>query len=608
MGGGVGDAIAGENGPGPQVQEPNADIACGWFPDFTKRPGVGVWTPVGWKDHNWLFNVLQDGSVTPASGAVSKAGLFLLSPSADGSFASILPSDQGWKDCQAPVLWTKWGPKGLPLRYEFFAHLLGGQDAAKGCEPLFGWLRFSSGNVQGESKQGRYGFALKSPLRGKPSAVPEGPLPEGGWRLTDDTGKVLLGIPGGQHVHFAFTPGKPTEKESTLFIRLDSRQSSHVDFILPAFETEQTAYDQEMKLGFDGALKETNAFWSRIPATAACVDTPEPFVNRTIQQNLKFREIITKRDTKTGDYCMTTGSNDYRACWAEDLTHESIWLLEWMGYHSVNEKYLRVFLRSQGASAPPGPAYKPHGGNFGNPRFASCFDWISDHGALLYNVCTHALLTRDEQFIRDHTGAIVKACDFIKDARALKHDGIQGLLPVARSNDSVIAQGIWGDGWNYKGLITAVRLLRKMHHPRAEEFANDAQNYREAIVQAIRKVTASMPPFKHNGKEIPFVPSYLYPPETRTNMTYWFDTGVVSLVFMGVLCADDPLIEAALDYAHIKGMLQHEFLLEEPDYSWDMFCWHAAGDRAAFWKACMVCSVSASRERPSLQQKGPQPG
>ncbi len=32
--------------------EPNAEIARLWFPDLGDRPGVKVFTPVGWKDYN----------------------------------------------------------------------------------------------------------------------------------------------------------------------------------------------------------------------------------------------------------------------------------------------------------------------------------------------------------------------------------------------------------------------------------------------------------------------------------------------------------------------------------------------------------------------------
>ena len=168
------------------------------------------------------------------------------------------------------------------------------------------------------------------------------------------------------------------------------------------------------------------------------------------------------------------------------MAREAVWVLEWMGYHSVNEKYLRAFLRAQGTVVAPGKAYAPHPGYLAAPRFVRAVDWLTDHGALLYDICSHALLTGDAEFIQNHTDAVVKACDFLKDARSLRHDGIQGILPAARADDSTVAQAIWTNAWNYKGLVTAVRLLRRINHPRAEEFAREAEAYREAIEWALR--------------------------------------------------------------------------------------------------------------------------
>jgi len=38
--------------------EPDAAVAAGWWP-----PQRNVWTPIGWKDHLFRFNVLYDGTV-----------------------------------------------------------------------------------------------------------------------------------------------------------------------------------------------------------------------------------------------------------------------------------------------------------------------------------------------------------------------------------------------------------------------------------------------------------------------------------------------------------------------------------------------------------------
>ena len=38
--------------------EPNFASACEWWPDLPD-----IWTPIGWKDHLFRFNVLWDGTI-----------------------------------------------------------------------------------------------------------------------------------------------------------------------------------------------------------------------------------------------------------------------------------------------------------------------------------------------------------------------------------------------------------------------------------------------------------------------------------------------------------------------------------------------------------------
>ena len=47
-----------EGGEAARLAEPDAALAAGWWP--AQR---NVWTPVGWKDHLFRFNVLYNGTV-----------------------------------------------------------------------------------------------------------------------------------------------------------------------------------------------------------------------------------------------------------------------------------------------------------------------------------------------------------------------------------------------------------------------------------------------------------------------------------------------------------------------------------------------------------------
>ena len=101
--------------------EPNIETALTWWSDLPDK-----WTPVGWKDHMFRFNVAFNGAIiaqpdlnrwtekwagqgvqilpVPSSGS---------SPSSAGSWRDDNSVVQGWNDCAAPVLWSEWVHEGL---------------------------------------------------------------------------------------------------------------------------------------------------------------------------------------------------------------------------------------------------------------------------------------------------------------------------------------------------------------------------------------------------------------------------------------------------------------------------------------------------------------
>jgi hypothetical protein len=114
---------------------------------------------------------------------------------------------------------------------------------------------------------------------------------------------------------------------------------------------------------------------------------------------------------------------------------------------------------------------------------------------VLYTLAMHALLTGDRDFIARSTEGIVRSCEWIAESRRKQnHGGYEGVLPpaVATDNQRVI-QGVWSIGWNYKGLCAAVRVLEQVHHPRAAEFAREAEAYRESFVKALRDKCSKAP-------------------------------------------------------------------------------------------------------------------
>ena len=621
--------------------EPNTDIAAQWWPEMEN-----VWTPVGWKNHPIRANVLYNGMVVvePRHPPYKGRGVLIeFIPSRDGRIPRPNASwyrladkygpvgNQGWNDCAAPVLWTRWHRDEIVWRMEAFGHAAGGRDVGFPPEPLYLWIRLAVEAVEKTPASGRCYWLIKinkpylhrtmhrrDNLSVSPKLDPTYPRDlrltgngrgsgENRWRLVEGDGTVRLGIVGAAECDVSLIDQRPSAKNVWLRIEIPARPQSHVDLLLPALPDNRTAFNAEFALGRDRALNQAERYWKQVPPTAAMVDTPEPSINNAIRRNLQFVELLAMRLPKSGRYCQLSGSWHYEKLWPTPtcMTHSMI--LDALGYHSVAARYLEVFRENQGERMPPGKSWRqPPPGYFSAPRSMASIDWLSDHGAILFAVCNHALVTGDEEFIERWQEPIVKACEFIRDSIAMtEHGGVEGVLPPAVATDlRDQVQAVWSDGWNYKGLTAAVRLLRRCGHPRAAEFAEVARAYKAAFVTAFRKAAGRTEQWTDKaGTKHHYVPMFLSGEARKLGRRkvpyyehpFYLDTGPLFLVYAGLMDAADPLMRQALRYFRagphqfdisgdfdVPPVLHHGISSCEPCYSWNVFHSHQLGDRYRF--------------------------
>ena len=218
---------------------------------------------------------------------------------------------------------------------------------------------------------------------------------------------------------------------------------------------------------------------------------------------------------------------------------------------------------------------------------------------MLYEVSRHALLTGDREFTDRWLEAIVKACEFIKQARESRdHDGVPGVLPPAVATDRRVPnQSGWNIGWNYKGLTEAVRLLESLDHPRAAEFAAEAGDYRQTYLEALREAASVAPSWTDSrGDRHPLVPVSLSAGGDNTH-AFYLDTGPLFLVWAGLIDAGDPLMRSTRVFFREgpnnrvfdprgdcwqRPVLVHEISSCEPCYSWNVYHSWQLGDRSRY--------------------------
>lgn len=636
--------------PASMPGEPNVEAARLWWPDQRN-----VWTPLGWKDHYFRFNVVYNGTIlaepcphwTPprpnAKQWLGQSFQLDFMPSKDG-VPPPLPKEktqlwrtdggvglQGWReDHSAPVLWTEWRLQdGLVIRQEIFSHIKGAGDVVSGIEPHYAWIKISVTHVDELRAAERANIAVRlskvyyfhnSRYRNEDGVTIDidpqlAPYPRAlraenfqergqtGLRLLEPDGKVRLVALPTSAGKVTFSETQPGTRIYGLKIELEGKVGDNVDLLVPMLPGSREDVDAELALGFKRALAECDSYWSKTPATAARFHVPEDYINRVVAQGLKFAELITEKDYKTGDYTFLTGSWAYDNLWSTPTSMTSHMFLDLLGYHDTVERHAELFRKYQGAGKPPGPTYELHSGYLSTPKTLTAFDWITDHGAILHQVSQHALLTGDQRFIETWTEPILKACDFIKDACAqTNHDGVKGLLPPAVATDEIIpTQAIWSFAWHYKGLASAVRLLKRIGHRRAAELEAFTAGLKATFVEAFRERSATAPQWTDaTGKKRRKPPTTLSTkpmPFHPFTDAFYLDGGPMVLVWAGLMDADDELMRDCVAFFRegpntqlygnrsnplARPVLIHEISSCEPCYSWNIaHSWQLA-DRQRF--------------------------
>jgi hypothetical protein len=260
---------------------------------------------------------------------------------------------------------------------------------------------------------------------------------------------------------------------------------------------------------------------------------------------------------------------------------------------------------------PPGDGLKQHPGYLGVPPETAIINWLPDHGAILWTMAEHGLLTRDPKFIGEYTPVIEKACEWIRGARRTKVEGaVPGIMPPAgASDDESHIQNCWTDGWIYKGLTSAVEFLKMTGNPRAAEFEAEAKDYKATFRKAFRAKAASLSVAGRAGEGsatwtddkgkvrhmVPF--SLSKEQDWQWRFLFYLDTGPMFLVFSGLMDADDPLMKDSVawyregppskmyrpygDLTHVPS-LRYEMSSWECCYSWNVYHNWQLGDRRHF--------------------------
>lgn len=633
----------------PSKPEPTIEEARTWW-----EPQRQEWTPIGWKGHLFRFNVFYNGMLMCEPGPAWSTKNNVMKYQGQGMQLHFLPPDfwtqfpapdpnphylwqedlgvgeQGWNANEtAPMLWTRWRlPQGIVVRQHVFAHLKGGGEYERETDSLYAWVRLEVEHVDEVRAPDKIPFVVRVARRNYEF--------EGNY--ADENGVVLRahpensGMPGRLRTVPVFNPdNKPLarriqhldgairlatsplrndevaftetaiERVYDLRVTLQAKQGAHVDLLVAMRPQPREEFDREHALGWDGALAQANTYWEKTKTPGATISTPDEHLNEAVRRFVELAEIVGEKSPETGLATLLTGSFGYDVLWATPTSMAFHMLLDPLGKHAIARKHLEIFKATQGSRKPPGQAYELHPGYLGSPSHLQALDWLSDHGAILQILANHALLSGDQAFIDEWLEPIVKACEFVKDScERTDHDGVKGIMPKAVATDELIeTQGTWSEAWCYKGLATAVRLLKRVGHPRAAEFDAARAAFKKALVDAYRELMTKQPTWTHpDGSKHP-VPSadYTERPAHIFQDAFLLDGGPLFFVWAGVFDANDPLMKSHLDFFRVgpnvqlwdvrsnpvhRPILRREVSTCEPCYSWNLSHSWQSGDREKY--------------------------
>ena len=633
-----------EDGP-----EPDLAAALRWWP-----PQRNVWTPIGWKGHLFRFTSVYNGALIcePSWVISAKPNVMpyqgrnfqftVVMPQRVGGFRSFPDSErevwdddlgyrkQGWQeDHDAPVLWTEFRrPERLVVRQSVFAHLPGAGEVQTAVEPLYAWVRFEVTHVDPVEPPDEFAFRLwlskaymrpqgpyeqenGVPLRTVPALAPlDGGLTmQRVWNpdlrpvdvpILDDDGNVRLMVRTAEGGRITLAPND-AEGVYDLDLSLPAEVGSHIDLLVPLLPGARADVEEEFTLGWEGALAESDGFWAP-DGQGARITTPDHHVNQVLRRGPQLAEIVAEKSPDLGLFSFLSGSYAYDVLWSTPTSMISHMFLDRLGRHDVVEKHIEIYKEYQGTRTPPGAVFAggSYPGYLSTPQELQAIDWMSDHGAILEIISTHALLSGRREFVDRWLEPVVMACEYIAQAVALTgHDGVPGLMPPGHSTDEgVETQGMISQCFTYKGLASAVRLLKREKHPRAAEFAALADTFRTTYVQAMRDLGDRSATWTDaDGNSWPV----LRPQFTGTGVWDDFtmlDTGALMSVWAGLMPASDPLMSSFVEFFRVgpntalfdpvhhnalyPAVLDHEQSSSEPCYSWNLFHSWQLGDRQRY--------------------------
>ena len=390
---------------------------------------------------------------------------------------------------------------------------------------------------------GRFAACRNAPRGEDGSMVPRFPLD--GLTLQGDT--VLGPFDGRSVVRCLVQTAMEThagDNAVVLTARLDPGAACEALVKIPYVEPTESELQLLRGMDFERCRAEQTAQWRVFAQRGARVLTPEPRLNALHRMHPVHIAVTDcampghRRLINTSVGTSTYGNYSNESCM---VVHD----LDQRGLHDEARRRLEVWLKYQSTAEQPGNFTDYDGMFYGAAGFERGA-YNQHHGWVLWCLCEHFFLTRDERWFRSVADAVLAGAEWVFRQRrqTLKQapwsrGWERGFLP-AGSLEDVTDFFYWlsTNSLTWRGTEWAARALEKVGHPEAARVRREADTYAEDLRRGFETARETAPLVRlRDGRWVPHYPSRLY---RRGRETGWIRETLEGAVYLLISGLYDP--------------------------------------------------------------------
>ncbi len=404
------------------------------------------------------------------------------------------------------------------------------------------------------------------------------PRPE--WSFDETKGFGIY--PSGRVFSVSKLNGDPLPHEEITLL-LHPGEGATIDIYLPHRPVTSARAESLAKVDFADRHQKCRAFWNRKLEPAAKVTVPEQRICEMVAAGLLHLDLVTYGREPEGTLGATIGI--YPPIGSESAP--IIQFMDSMGWHDTARRSLMYFFDKQHDDGLMQ--------NFGG--------FMLETGAVLWSVGEHYRYTRDQEWIREMTPALLRSCEFLLQWRhrnqreELRGNGY-GLLEGKVADPEDPFRSFMLNGYAYLGLSRMAETLGETDPQTASRLRTEAEAFKEDIRTAFFGAMGASPVVAlGDGTWCPTAPPWVeYPGPLMLHADggRWFTHGSILtrdsmlgplyLIFHEVI---DPAELAAtfLLNSHCELMTKRNVVFSQPYYSRHPSVHLSLGETKPFLKA-----------------------